>query len=74
MYQTQEEPLDALLVAERAPKRGAGVTLQSCMDSLRLGVGVQSGEGVEGGGWKSGYMVNEDTINSSCGRCVWRGV
>ena len=69
----EDEPLDALLVAERAPKRGAGVSLQAYMDSLSLGAGQQGAGGAQGGagggvggaasaGGESG-MITEDTIN-----------
>jgi hypothetical protein len=71
----EDEPLDALLVAERAPKRGAGVSLQAYMDSLSLGAGQQGGSaggGQEGAGGGAGGaasaggdsgMITEDTIN-----------
>ncbi len=71
----EEEPLDALLVAERASKRGSGVSLQSCMDSLSLGLGVQgaeagdeaSGTGGAGGAEGSGENgAGDDMANSSC--------
>ena len=73
----EEEPLKALMVAERAPKRGAGVSLQECMDSLSLGSGMPGfcggseaiGTGAGGFGTESG-PTGEDTINTSTSRCM----
>jgi len=74
----EEEPLDALLVAERASKRGSGVSLQSCMDSLSLGLGAQNAEtgyeaggaggagGAEGSGAAGENGAGDDMANSSC--------
>lgn len=68
----EDEPLDALLVAERAPKRGSGVSLQACMDSLSIGAGAQStgaGEvanGAEGWPGAGDKGSTEDMANSSC--------
>ena len=72
----EDEPLDALLVAERASKRGSGVSLQACMDSLSIGLGappsVETGEeaggagaGAEGSGGMGENGSSDDIANSS---------
>jgi hypothetical protein len=68
-----DEPLEALLVAERAPKRGAGVSLQAYMDSLSLGMQGPGGVHACGGGGGGGCeglamdhgMVNEESAGNT---------